>query len=94
MLKIPKVYTVESSFYAYEKGKDVVQYLPDDYRNMGRSLLENYASLLLQENPQLSTPINSLRKTSDLKQVLKDLKLPEVLEQGDKESAGSDSDPS
>mgnify|MGYP000853850412 FL=1 len=48
LLKIPKVYTVESSFYAYEKGKDVVQYLPEDYRNMGRSLLENYASLLLQ----------------------------------------------
>jgi hypothetical protein len=38
--------------------------------------------------------MSSLRKTSDLRQVLNELQLPEVIELGDKESAGSDSDPS
>jgi hypothetical protein len=61
---------------------------------MGRSLLENYASLILQENPPIMSPVNSLRKTSDLRQVLNELKVPEVIEIGEKESAGSYSGPS
>lgn len=46
LLGISNVFTVESSFYGYEKNSRIIEYLPDDYRDLGRSLLEGYAMML------------------------------------------------
>ena len=42
-LNIPLIYTVESSFYGYQKdGHNIFQYLPKDYREMGITILETF----------------------------------------------------
>lgn len=44
-LNIPFVYTVESSFFGYQKEGDfkIIQYQPNDYREMGESILKTFA---------------------------------------------------
>lgn len=46
-LKIPYVYTVESSFYGYQKEGDfkITPYQPKDYREMGETILKTFAGL-------------------------------------------------
>lgn len=40
-LQIPLIYTVESSFYGYQKNDHrIIEYLPKDYREMGEKLIE------------------------------------------------------
>ena len=42
-LKVPLIYTVESSFYGYQVGDfRIVQYLPQDYKEMGGSLMKGF----------------------------------------------------
>jgi hypothetical protein len=45
ILKIPFIYTVESSFFGYQKEGDfkITQYEAKDYREMGQTLLETIA---------------------------------------------------
>ena len=39
-LNIPLIYTIESSFFGYQKDDHkIIQYLPKDYREMGVTLL-------------------------------------------------------
>ena len=35
------VYTLENSFYGYVKGKKIVEFTPEKYRKIGRSLMSN-----------------------------------------------------
>lgn len=87
LLGIPNVFTVESSFYGFEKNSRIVEYYPDDYRDLGRSLLEGYAMMLNEECPKLER----LNFASALERLQEE---PKLMEEGDKLSAGSDSDPS
>lgn len=42
-LQTPLIYTVESSFYGYQKDNyKIVEYLPQDYREMGQVILETF----------------------------------------------------
>lgn len=50
-LQIPLVYTVESSFYGYQKdGHRIAEYLPKDYREMGESLMEGFYEYSIGKN--------------------------------------------
>lgn len=43
ILQIPLIYTVESSFYGYQKNDHrIIEYLPKDYREMGVTLIETF----------------------------------------------------
>jgi hypothetical protein len=36
------VYTLETSFYGYKKGKKIVEFTQDKYRKLGKNILINY----------------------------------------------------
>ena len=41
--KIPLIYTVESSLFGYQKNDHkIVEYLPKDYREMGKTLIDSF----------------------------------------------------
>ena len=87
LLNIPNVFTVESSFYGYESNNKIIEYLPDDYRDIGTSLLEGYAIMLNEMNSKIS------RLSFDF--AMKKLQMePALVEQGEVLSSGSNSDPS
>ena len=50
-LRIPLIYTVESSFYGYQLGDfRIVQYLPKDFREMGASLMIGFFDYEIKKN--------------------------------------------
>lgn len=91
-LNIPLIYTVESSFFGYQKEGDfkITPYQPNDYREMGHSILKTFAEfakkqsvgqdhrLLICEKEQLEEEGNLWEKMQECEEV---------------ESVGSDEDP-
>jgi len=61
ILKIPKIYTVESSYYGYQKIGDhrIIQYVPNDYREMGENILISF-SQLMKKRQRNNTNIRAL----------------------------------
>lgn len=50
-LRIPLIYTVECSFYGYQEGDfRIVQYMPQDYKEMGASLMEGFYDYEISKN--------------------------------------------
>ena len=52
LLNIPFIYTVESSFFGYQKEGDfkIIPYQPNDYREMGENILKTFAQMIQQRN--------------------------------------------
>lgn len=48
MLNIPYIYTIESSLFGYQRENDfrIIQYQPNDYREMGKSVLSTFAQMV------------------------------------------------
>jgi gentisate 1,2-dioxygenase len=58
-LKIPLIYTVESSFYGYQIDDfRIVQYLPNDYKSMGASLMQGFFNYEMKKNGKYLRLIN------------------------------------
>lgn len=87
ILKIPNVFSIESSFYGYEKNNKLIEYFPNDYRDLGRSLLEGYARMINLENTNVGKSKLSFETALKLLEEEK-----ELVEEGDKSSEGSDSE--
>jgi hypothetical protein len=51
MLKIPFVYTIESSYFGYQKEGDfkIIPYQPHDYREMGETILKTFAEMVKKQ---------------------------------------------
>lgn len=86
-LKIPLVYTVESSFYGYQKdGHQIIQYMPKDYREMGVSILQSFYEYSgIKSRQPLKRGLNFVEDEIEEEEI--DLEKEE-------ESVGSNSDPS
>jgi len=91
-LKAPLIYTVESSFYGYQVGDfRIVQYLPQDYKEMGGSLMKGFLDYEIKKNNK-SLKFIAVPKCSemDIEKYFFD-KIDD--DEFDKSSVGSDSDP-
>lgn len=50
-LRVPLIYTVESSFYGYQTGDfRIAQYLPQDFKEMGASLMKGFFDYEMKKN--------------------------------------------
>lgn len=52
ILKIPYIYTIESSLFGYQKEGDfrIIPYQPEDYREMGQTVLKTFAEMMSKKN--------------------------------------------
>ena len=58
-LRIPLIYTVESSFYGYQTNDfRILQYLPQDYKEMGASLMKGFFDYEVKKNGKYLKLVN------------------------------------
>ena len=52
ILNIPYIYTIQSSLFGYQKSTDyrIIPYQPNDYREMGQTVLQVFAEMMIKKN--------------------------------------------
>lgn len=90
-LQIPLIYTVESSLYGYQRNDhNIIEYLPNDYREMGKTLIDSFFEMN-KSKMRLAMELNISSVTQDQEEEYENERKKE--EQLDV-NAASDSDPS
>lgn len=93
LLKVPLVYTIESSFFGHQKEGDfkITPYQPNDYREMGATILKTFGEMIEQQSER---PVEDQRLLFCRKEELEDEEnLWNKMNGDDVESIGSDEDP-
>ena len=94
LLNIPYIYTVESSLFGYQKENDfrIIPYQPQDYREMGVSVLSTFAELMKKK--ERFRPKDERLLLCNQEELEEEGNIWDIMNEVDEiESVGSDEDP-